>query len=223
MGIPNTTHQVASNAIAAEGNWISLHQGAGAGTTGANEASGGGYNRVQTTWAPDGVGDNNGSQVNIPCAAGTYTEGGIFSTQILTLLPAPSGLTISAASGGSLVSGTTYYVTVTAVNFAGETTVSNEQSITPSGSNLSASIHWSAVTGAASYNVYLGTSAGGENVRIANVTGTSYTISATTGTSATPPNSNTASTFVGSAAFTGGSVTVTGTGASINVTPSITA
>ncbi|OMB98595.1 hypothetical protein A5746_14245 [Mycolicibacterium conceptionense] len=79
MGIPNGTHQAASNAIAALGAYISLHTGAGGGTTGTNEATGGGYTRKQTTWTPGSTGVNTGSTVNIPCAAGTYTEGGIFS------------------------------------------------------------------------------------------------------------------------------------------------
>lgn len=81
MGMPNNTHQVASNAIAALGNWISLHTGAGAGTTGANEASGGSYTRQQLAggWSPGTTGVNTGAPVAISCAAGTYTEGGIWS------------------------------------------------------------------------------------------------------------------------------------------------
>ena len=61
------------------GAYISLHTGAGGGTNGANEATGGGYARVQTTWTPGSTGTNSGSVVNISCAAGTYTEGGIWS------------------------------------------------------------------------------------------------------------------------------------------------
>ncbi|APQ42141.1 hypothetical protein SEA_ESTES_37 [Mycobacterium phage Estes] len=87
MGIPNPTHQAASNAIAALGAWISVHTGAGGGTNGANEATGGGYARKLTTWTPGTTGTNQGSVVNIPVAAGTYTEGGINS----------------AASGGNFV------------------------------------------------------------------------------------------------------------------------
>lgn len=79
MGIPNNTHQVASNAIAGIGSWISAHTGAGGGTTGANEAAGGSYARKQTTWTPGTTGLNTGSTVNVLVPAGTYTEGGIFS------------------------------------------------------------------------------------------------------------------------------------------------
>lgn len=79
MGIPNATHQSASNAIAGLGSYISLHTSTGGGTTGANEATGGGYARQATAWTANGTGGNNGSQVTIPCAAGTYTEAGIWS------------------------------------------------------------------------------------------------------------------------------------------------
>lgn len=78
MGIPNNTHKVGSDAIAALGRHISAHTGAG-GTTGANEATGGGYGRVQTTWTSGSTGTNSGSEVNVPVAAGTYVEGGIWS------------------------------------------------------------------------------------------------------------------------------------------------
>lgn len=97
MGIPNATHQAASNAIAALGDWISVHDGAG-GTTGANETTGGGYARAQTVWTPGTTGVNTGSEVNIPVAAGTYDEGGIFSAS-------SSGTFVGSAAfaGGSVV------------------------------------------------------------------------------------------------------------------------
>jgi hypothetical protein len=235
MGIPNATHQVASNAIAAQGNWISLHTGAGAGTTGANEATGGGYSRQQSTpWVQDGVGDNTGPQVNLSCAAGTYTEGGIFSASTGTALTVPSGASATAVSGGSLAVNTFYYV-VTAFNWSGETTASAEVSATTSGSNLSIHVSWSAVAGisgatgiaalVSGYNIYRGTAPGAENLLVATVapTATTYADTGAAGTSASAPGSNAASTFVGSAPFTGGSVTVSGLGASINVSPSVTA
>lgn len=224
MGIPNHTHQAASNAIAALGNYISLHTGAGAGTTGANEASGGSYARVQSTpWTQDGVGDNSGPQVNIPCAAGTYTEGGVFSTASGLALSAPAspGAT-GSGSGGTFAAGT-YYWKITATNIAGETTGSSEVSAVLTGSTSSCALAWTAVTGASGYKVYRGTSAGAQDKLIATVTTNSYTDTGTAGTAATVPGANTASTFVGSSAFTGGSVTVSGSGASINVSPTISA
>ena len=108
MGIPNPTHQAASNAIAALGSWISLHT-ASAGTTGASEATGGGYARKQTTWTPGTTGVNTGSEVNIPCAAGTYVEGGIFSA-----VTAGTFVGSAAFGGGNVVvSGTGASIDVT--------------------------------------------------------------------------------------------------------------
>jgi hypothetical protein len=78
MGIPNATHQAAADAIKALGTWISVHTAA-AGTTGASEATGGGYARKQTTWTSGSTGVVNGTVQNVPVAAGTYVEGGIFS------------------------------------------------------------------------------------------------------------------------------------------------
>jgi hypothetical protein len=109
MGIPNATHAAASAAIAGLGRWISLHQSTGAGTTGANEASGGGYGRQQTTWTPDGAGTNAGSAVSIPCAAGTYTEGGIFSANTAGTFVGSSPFT----GGSVIVSGTGAAIDVT--------------------------------------------------------------------------------------------------------------
>lgn len=108
MGIPNATHQAASNAIAGLGTYISLHTGDPS-TTGANEATGGGYARVQTTWTAGSTGTNTGSVVNISCAAGTYTQGGIWSA-------GSSGTFVGSAafSGGNVVvSGTGASISVT--------------------------------------------------------------------------------------------------------------
>lgn len=107
MGMPAATHQAASDAIAARGNFITVHTGAGGGTTGANEAAG--VTRKPTAWTPDGAGNNNGSPVDIDVAAGTYTEGGIYS--------AVNGGTFVGSSpfaGGTvIVNGTGVKITVT--------------------------------------------------------------------------------------------------------------
>lgn len=108
MSITNAAHQAAASAIAALGAYISLHTAA-AGTTGASEASGGSYVRALTTWTGTGSGGDNGSQVNIPCAAGTYVEGGQWSAST-------AGTFVSSAAfgGGSVVvSGTGASVNVT--------------------------------------------------------------------------------------------------------------
>lgn len=109
MGIPNPTHQAASNAIAALGAYLSVHTGAGGGTNGANEATGGGYTRKQTAWTPGTTGVNNGTTQNIPVAAGTYTEGGIWSAST-----AGTFVGSAAFSGGNVVvSGTGASIDVT--------------------------------------------------------------------------------------------------------------
>ena len=113
MGIPNATHQAASNAIANLGAYISLHTAA-AGTTGANEATGGSYARVQTTWSAGSTGTNTGSVVNISCAAGTYVEGGIWS-----LVSGGTFVGSAAFTGGNvIVSGTGASIAVTPSNSA---------------------------------------------------------------------------------------------------------
>lgn len=234
MAIPNWTHQALSDLFAELAyEYLALFTAA-AGTTGANEASGSPYARVALSApVPDGVGDNNFPQVNVPCPAGTYEEAGFFTTATNNSLSAPSGLAVSAASGGSLTASTTYYYKMTAINFAGETLASSEVSFTPSGGNLSGALTWSALAGVsglqplaryfAGYNIYRGTSSGSENVLVATVAynAVSYTDTGAAGTADSPPGSNTASTFVGSNTFNGGYVSVSGGGASINVAATV--
>ncbi|MFV8242192.1 hypothetical protein [Mycolicibacterium peregrinum] len=109
MAMTNAARQDASNAIVTGFTWVSVHTGAGGGTTGANEAAGGSYARKQTTFTPNGSGVNQGSTVNIPLPAGTYTEGGLWS--------AVSGGTFrgSVAFGGSsvIISGSNASIDVT--------------------------------------------------------------------------------------------------------------
>lgn len=112
MAIPPATHKLVADYWATQGAWVSLHTGAGGGTTGANEATGGSYARKQTTWGAGTTADPSvvtGSEVNIPCAAGTYTEGGIW-----TLVTAGVFRQSIAFSGGNVVvSGTGASIDVT--------------------------------------------------------------------------------------------------------------
>lgn len=108
MGIPNATHQASATAVRQLGAYISVHTAA-AGTTGASEATGGGYARQQTTWADGTTGVSNGSAVSVPVAAGTYVEAGIWSA-------ATAGTFVGSAAftGGNVtVSGTGASITVT--------------------------------------------------------------------------------------------------------------
>ncbi|GGH93724.1 hypothetical protein ACFFGR_09135 [Arthrobacter liuii] len=84
---------------------------------------------------------------------------------------------------------------VSAKNTAGETLPSSEVTATVAG-NQSAPLSWGAVTGAVSYNVFRGTSAGNENILVANVTGTSYSDLGNVGTSQSPVTTQTTATSV---------------------------
>lgn len=88
MAFPNASKEAAAAAVTARGAWISAHTD-DPDTTGANEASGGGYARVQTTWtagSSDGI--INGSPVSLTLPAGPgYECAGVWT----------------AATGGSFV------------------------------------------------------------------------------------------------------------------------
>lgn len=75
----------------------------------------------------------------------------------------PVGLTAAVAAGGSLVSGTTYFYKVTALDgVGGETSASAEVSATPSGGNLSVLLTWQTIPNALAYNIYRSTTTGTE-------------------------------------------------------------
>ncbi|HET7814919.1 MAG TPA: hypothetical protein VFL13_11150, partial [Candidatus Baltobacteraceae bacterium] len=107
---------------------------------------------------------------------------------------APVATTAAAASGGSLPTGT-YYIKITYTYASGETTASPEFTITTTGTNHTVKITSpSTVTNATGWNVYIGTSSGGEKKQNATATalGTSYsqTVALNT-TNAAPPSTQT--------------------------------
>lgn len=65
----------------------------------------------------------------------------------------------TATTGGTITAGTYRYV-LTAINANGETRISNEQTITTTGSTSTVTVTWTAVTGATGYKLYK-TAAGG--------------------------------------------------------------
>ena len=103
------------------------------------------------------------------------------------IIPAPNGLSTSAASG-SLPPGT-YSYTVVARRPVGQGTTGHSKPSTPVQATLSSTggvrISWSVVLDATEYLVY-GRAAGGQN-QYWRVTGTRFTDAGTAGTSGTPP------------------------------------
>lgn len=75
-----TTRQILADAYKAAGNWFAAATGdPGATTTVANEASGGGYARLQGTWSSGAGGTLTCTNVVLSVAAGTYTYGALCS------------------------------------------------------------------------------------------------------------------------------------------------
>ena len=89
----------------------------------------------------------------------------------------PSGVTTTSYTVTGLANGKTYYFRISAVNSSGSSGYSNEASTAPSSTplpsaptgltatpgNAQVSLHWTGGSGATSYNVYRGTTAGGES------------------------------------------------------------
>ena len=122
-------------------------------------------------------------------------------TPLSVTAPTQNAATTST-TGGSLAASTTYYFKVVATGGPGTTTPSGEQSAeTGSGSTNSIAVNWVDSTYATAYQIWYGTSSGGENAYFtAASSATTYSFTtATGGTSGTIPASNTtASTINGS-------------------------
>lgn len=108
---------------------------------------------------------------------------------------APVQNAAATANSGGTVPDNTYFLKIVARNAQGHTTGSNETSIVVAGtvpdtSTLTA--NWSASVGATSYDIYIGTSSGAENVVFTGATGTTHTFTALPVTSGTVPTTNTA-------------------------------
>lgn len=136
----------------------------------------------------------NANAVNFPTLTADMTPAPyVFLTDTASgsALAAPVLSTLAAPTTGGTFTAGTYYWVITALNAKGETIASNEKSQTLT-ANQEQALSWGAVSGATSYNVYRGTSAGGENVLVHNGTGTTYTDTGTSVQAQSPPGSNTA-------------------------------
>lgn len=74
--------------------------------------------------------------------------------QMVTTLPAPTGLSIAQGTGGSLPADTWFYYKVSALNAAGETLASLEVSTKTTPTLKISSITFSSVSGATGYRIY---------------------------------------------------------------------
>lgn len=77
----------------------------------------------------------------------------------------PPVLAGTPAAGGALTAGTYKYY-ITALNALGETTISNEITVTTSAGNLTAALTWGAVAGATGYKIYRTAAAGGTGTEL---------------------------------------------------------
>lgn len=88
--------------------------------------------------------------------AGTAHRSAITSADKLA---APGTITLTGLTGGSLTSGTTYYVSAAAYNSWGATTPASVVSASPGGSNTALNVAFAAVSGADGYDLFLSTDA----------------------------------------------------------------
>jgi len=86
--------------------------------------------------------------------------GGGFMGIAFEQLPAPVQSALATATTGGTITAGTYKYVVTAINAAGETGASNEQTIVTTGSTSTVTVTWAAVAGATGYKLYK-TAAGG--------------------------------------------------------------
>lgn len=132
-------------------------------------------------------------------------------------LPAPvQSAASTATTGGTLAAGTYFYV-ITATNAAGETTRSNEISITTTGAASTVTLNWAAVPGATGYRVYRGTVAGTQTAYYVVGTVITYVDTNAASTAGNPPvadacrviGSATTPRIQGSVATSGGDINLT--------------
>jgi hypothetical protein len=120
----------------------------------------------------------------------------LYVNDILTAqLAAPGSPAVATSTtGGSIAASVTRYYVATAVDSYGETVGSTEVSIATDSTTATNSntFTWAAVTGAATYNVYVGTSSGSETQQASGLTSVTYTDSAATlATGKAVPTTNT--------------------------------
>lgn len=121
---------------------------------------------------------------------GTDRNGNVQS-ETVTLPGVVTQNALATSTTGGTLAAATYFYKVTAILPGGETLASNERSIVTTGTTSSNTVSWVAMPGALGYNVYRGTSTGGENLYygVSGGSTTSFLDTGTAGISATPPAS----------------------------------
>lgn len=139
-----------------------------------------------------------GQVINIPAATAVTVKDLTSASVVGAALATPAAPTLTpSTTGGTLAAGTTYNYRVAAVDADGKQTLAGPQAAsnaTTTGTTSSIAISWTAVTGAASYNVY-GRVAAGE-LLLANVAGTTYTDTGAITPSGALPAADTTGTYV---------------------------
>lgn len=131
--------------------------------------------------------DNQSNRVGIltanPDQALTINGG----TMNIRMSPPGSLAATPVASGGSLASATYYYQVISVDGAGGTSVAGTEVNAAVTGPNGSVNLTWNAVTGAASYRIYRGTTSGGENVYYTSSTN-SFTDTGAASTAGTVPS-----------------------------------
>lgn len=81
-------------------------------------------------------------------------------------LPEPVQSALSTATTGGTITAGTYRYAVTAINAQGETLISNEQTITTTGSTSTVTVTWATVAGATGFNLYKTAAGGGTGTEL---------------------------------------------------------
>ncbi|MGY1946552.1 phage tail fiber protein [Nocardia asiatica] len=102
MALTNASKQAAADGFktTASAPWVSLHT-SDPGTTGAGEATGAPYARVQATWVSGTTGVLTAALVSVPAPAGTYTHGGLWTASTGGTFIGGNALSPSVTLGGS--------------------------------------------------------------------------------------------------------------------------
>ena len=118
---------------------------------------------------------------------GSFGTNGVYSTQLST----PGTATGTGYTTGGTLAAATYYVKIVAVDANGFATNAGAEStgVTTTGSTSSILYIWTAVPGAASYQIWYGTTSGSETAYYTSTTN-NYTLTATAGISGTIPTVN---------------------------------